>query len=153
RELDRALAKHGLGAQADARIRQRIEARRQRKLKLAASRRPLTIVSFAAAAVACGVIWLVFAQHPKPSEGHRLGVFWVIEASADLKVDVAADQTVSVQYGSCTFYEPSLGAPLRIGNPVVLRKEADALRLVRGSVEVSVAKRAPAQGPALIRVS
>lgn len=106
-----------------------------------------TLAATAAAALALLVVW------PRENTAPQLDGFSVTAPSPDLKVSVMGDQTIDVSVGSCTLVDAAAGEALAVTAPASLRREPDGVRVLAGTVVVSVQKRKAGVPSAKVLVS
>ncbi|RJS25324.1 hypothetical protein DRW03_07380 [Corallococcus sp. H22C18031201] len=130
-------------------VRARLGARLReaREPKPAWPRRPVFWGLAAAAATLALGVFLLWTPSTRSVGGLELA-----RASADLEVreDVAG---VEIQGGEAALLDAARGITLRNQGPLVVRREASGVRLVRGRAEFSVNHRQPGAPPAVVLVS
>jgi transmembrane sensor len=145
RQLDEALARDGMSAQADARIRRRLRARADSGL------RRLTRLWAAGAMLGVATAALVLVVRLRGAPALAAG-FAVSGASSDLKIE-SDGEVVRIVAGGCTLADPALAGTFAAHAPAVLRRELGGVGVLAGTVEVHVDKRATGAPPAVVRVS
>lgn len=132
------------------RIRSRLADAMSGKAKPARARpvRWLTACAAAALAVSAIVLW-----HSYRAEPRRLAGWLVTEASVDLGATVGKDGVVEIRSGGCILTDVTWGGSLRPEGNSRLKREGNAIRIVSGTIAVSVKPRAPGASAAEVLVS
>jgi len=105
----------------------------------------------AAAALVVGAIVLLW--HSYRAEPRHLAGWVVTEASADIGATVGEDGLVEIRSGGCTLTDEAWGGSLRPEGNTRLKREGKAIRIVSGTIAVSVKPRAPGATAAEVLVS
>jgi transmembrane sensor len=111
-----------------------------------ANRVPLRML--AAAAVTGLVAFAVWGLWPK----RQLGQLELVHASADLKSGQQAGGA-EIKAGVATLFDKRSGISLRNAGPLAFRREAEGLRILRGTAELEVRHRPRGTAPAVVLVS
>jgi transmembrane sensor len=147
RSLDSAFQKAELSPEARERLEGALEARSHR-----ARGRALLVPALALASGGLALaLFLLLRAHPAPAPDY--GGFALSSATPDLKIRADADGTVSVEAGQGTLEERDAAIAARVETAARLKRERGGIRVLRGRVELRVAKRRPQAPPAVILVS
>lgn len=150
RGVDRDFREFGLPPASQARIDERL-LRRLAQSRPVTRRRPLLWASTALAGCACAGLILALAlprwRVPATLEGMR------ISSSENLRTTVGPDRTISIDRGRCELADAAWGARLHAEAPARLRREAAGLRVISGTVVVTVETRPAGADPVHVLVS
>ena len=90
-------------------------------------------------AAALAVLWVAWPE--RANEPQRIDGYLVSASSADLQANVRQDHTIEISRGSCVLVDSVEGEELAISSPALLRHEPTGVRVVAGTVVVTVQKR------------
>jgi transmembrane sensor len=111
-------------------------------------RRPFRAMTIAAATAVSALVIAVAVLRPPA----RLADLDVVKRSSDLAAHVDAG-LLAIERGAATLVDRPSGLTIETVGAVALRREARGVRLVRGRIDVTAARRPPAAPPAAILVS
>jgi hypothetical protein len=148
READEVLRDVELSPGARRRIDERLESR-------PSPARPWRFAILAFAAVATAALLMVRWPHEapkKPSLPAELGGLVLLAQSTNLRATMEGD-VVAITQGEVKLQDAKWGIALQVARPTRLRREASGIHVLKGEVEVEVARRPVAGGPARVLVS
>ncbi|MHB8874036.1 MAG: FecR family protein [Myxococcaceae bacterium] len=147
-EADRALSLERVSPAADARVRAALRGASPRHFRTRLAWVALA-ASLAGAGLGAGLVYRALA----PRSPRELGGLLVEHAAPGVPLAVGEGRVLSIGEGGVMLKDVELGARVQLTRPATLRKEARGLRLVLGSMEVAVERRAPGEGPVRVLVS
>jgi transmembrane sensor len=121
------------------------------RLRVTLARRSATRVPLRMMAIA-GVTGLIALAVWSRWPNRQLGQLELVHASADLKSGQQAGGA-EIEAGVATLFDKTSGISLRNAGPLVFRREAAGLRILRGTAELEVRHRQRGSAPAVVLVS
>jgi transmembrane sensor len=154
RAADHLMTELGVPVEVDLRLRRRLQ-----EVEQGGPRRRARWVPIAATAsiVIAAATVLFIVSPPTLTRVHHtsasIGGLDVVRPTSDLRSSVGANQLVDIETGGCTLVDADRGISLVVTSPVRVRKDADGVRVARGTVDVRVEKRRSGLEPVRILVS
>lgn len=145
READKARERQDLSPRAEARLRARLERAYEGR------RRQVLPLAFGALATAALAIFVVLSFRPEPSPA--LGTFVAVKQSAAGAPLLLNEGDVVTAEGDAVLRHEALRVRIAARDGAVVQREARGLRVVSGTVELDVDKRAPGESNAAFLVS